>query len=66
MRTEITVEITAGNHEQSHTVAADRNSSQKHIWRALIDRPQSLSVLLEGESTGEPEERHGGEAVGEP
>ena len=36
MRTGITVEVNAVDHARLEAIAADRNSPQKHVWRARI------------------------------
>jgi hypothetical protein len=36
MRTGIVVEVTAAERERLEAIAADRNSPQKHVWRAGI------------------------------
>ncbi len=36
MRTGTTVDVTASDREQLDAIAADRNSPQKHVWRARI------------------------------
>ena len=36
MRTGITIDVTAGDHDRLLAVIADRNASQKHVWRARI------------------------------
>jgi hypothetical protein len=36
MREGINIEVSAGDHERLATVVADRNSPQKHVWRARI------------------------------
>jgi transposase len=45
MRTRIVVEVTAADRARLETVAADRNSPQKHVWRARI-------VLLTADGCG--------------
>ena len=45
MRTGITIEVTAGDRTRLEAIAADRNSPQKHVWRANI-------VLLTGAGCG--------------
>jgi transposase len=48
MRTGITVEVSAADRRQLVAIAADRNSPQKHVWRAQI-------VLLTAEGCGTAE-----------
>ena len=36
MRGEISIELSAADRERLAAVVADRNSSQKHVWRARI------------------------------
>jgi len=48
MRTGITVDITQADRERLSAIAADRNSPQKHVWRARI-------VLLTAEGHGTTE-----------
>ncbi len=36
MRTGITVEVSAADHERLAVIAAERNSPQKHFWRVRI------------------------------
>jgi transposase len=48
MRTGITVEVSAADRRQLAAIAADRNSPQKHVWRAQI-------VLLTAEGCGTAE-----------
>ena len=36
MRTGITIEVTAADRTRLEAIAADRNSRQKHVWRANI------------------------------
>jgi transposase len=36
MRTGITFEVSAAHRTQLEAIAADRNSPQKHVWRACI------------------------------
>ena len=36
MRTGITIDVTAGDHERLLAIIGDRNASQKHVWRARI------------------------------
>ena len=48
MRTGITVEVSAPDRRQLAAIAADRNSPQKHVWRAQI-------VLLTAEGCGTAE-----------
>jgi len=48
MRTGITVEVSPADHERLSAIAFDRNSPQKHAWRARI-------VLLTGEGCGTAE-----------
>jgi transposase len=45
MRTGITVDVSAADRERLVAIAADRNSPQKHVWRARI-------VLLSAEGCG--------------
>ncbi len=48
MRIGITVEVTAGDRDRLLAVTADRNSPQKHVWRARI-------VLLTADGHGTAE-----------
>src|SRR5687768_6249096 len=48
MRTGIVVEVTAADRARLEAVAADRNSPQKHVWRARI-------VLLTADGCGTTE-----------
>ena len=48
MRTGITVEVSAADRRRLAAIAADRNSPQKHVWRAQI-------VLLTAEGCGTAE-----------
>jgi transposase len=48
MRTGVIVEVSAADRRQFAAIAADRNSPQKHVWRAQI-------VLLTGEGCGTAE-----------
>ncbi len=48
MRTGITVEVSPADRERLSAIAFDRNSPQKHVWRARI-------VLLTGEGCGTAE-----------
>jgi len=36
MRTGIVVEVTAAERDRLEAIVADRNSPQKHVWRARI------------------------------
>jgi hypothetical protein len=45
MRTGITVDVSAGDRARLEAIVADRNSPQKHVWRAGI-------VLLTAEEVG--------------
>ena len=36
MRTGISIDVTAGDRERLLAIVADRNSPQKHVWRARI------------------------------
>ena len=45
MRTGIVVELTAADRARLEAIAADRNSPQKHVWRARI-------VLLTADGSG--------------
>ena len=45
MRTGITVEVSAADRARLEAIVADRNSPQKHVWRALI-------VLLTADGLG--------------
>ena len=56
MRTGITVHVTPEDHSRLEAIAADRNSAQKHVWRARI-------VLLTAAGCGTAEiMRHAGVA----
>ena len=48
MRTEIVVEVIAADRTRLRTVVANRNSRQKHVWRAII-------VLLTADGCGTAE-----------
>ena len=48
MRTGITVEVTADDRQRLAAIVADRNSPQKHVWRANI-------VLLTADGCGTAE-----------
>jgi hypothetical protein len=48
MRTGITVEVSAANRRELAAIAADRNSPQKHAWRA-----QTVPLTAEGCGTAE-------------
>src|SRR4051794_16840137 len=48
MRTGISVHVTASDRQRLATIVADRNSPQKHVWRANI-------VLLTAEGCGTTE-----------
>ena len=48
MRTGIVVEVTAADRQQLAAIVADRNSPQKHVWRAQI-------VLLTADGCGTAE-----------
>ena len=48
MRTGITFEVSAADRSQLEAIAADRNSPQKHVWRACI-------ILLTGAGCGTAE-----------
>ena len=48
MRTGITFEVSAADRTQLEAIAADRNSRQKHVWRACI-------ILLTGAGCGTAE-----------
>ena len=48
MRTGVTVELSADDRQQLAAIVADRNSPQKHVWRAQI-------VLLTAEGCGTAE-----------
>jgi len=48
MREGVTVELSADDRQQLAAIAADRNSPQKHVWRALI-------VLLTADGGGTAE-----------
>jgi DNA invertase Pin-like site-specific DNA recombinase len=45
MRTGITIKITRSDHRRLEAVSRDRNSPQKHVWRAAI-------VLLSADGVG--------------
>src|SRR5262249_41457948 len=55
MRTGITVEVSAADRRELAVIAADRNSPQKHVWRAQI-------VLLTAEGCGREEIRRRADA----
>ncbi len=54
MREGITIEVSAGDRERLAAVAADRNSPQKHVWRARI-----VLATAEGLGTAEIMRRAG-------
>ena len=50
MRTGIVVEITAAERDRLEAIVADRNSPQKHVWRAEIvlataDGPDTVAIM---------------------
>ena len=45
MRKDVVVEVSAPDRSRLEAIVADRNSAQKHVWRARI-------VLLTGEGLG--------------
>ena len=51
MRTGITVDVTANDRQRLAAIVADRNSPQKHVWRANI-------VLLTADGCGTAEIMH--------
>jgi hypothetical protein len=51
MRTGITVDVTANDRQRLAAIVADRNSPQKHVWRADI-------VLLTADGCGTAEIMH--------
>jgi hypothetical protein len=54
MRTGISIDVTAADRARLEAIAADRNSPQKHVWRARI-------ILLTADSVGTNEmERQAG------
>ena len=49
MREGINIEVNAADRERLATVVADRNSPQKHVWRAkivLLTRTDSVAAFL--------------------
>ena len=54
MRTGISIEITASDRERLLAIVSDRNSPQKHVWRARI-----VLLSADGLGTGEIMRRAG-------
>ena len=50
MRTGLVVEVTAAEHDRLIAIVADRNSPQKHVWRAgiVLATADGLGMALEG------------------
>ena len=47
MRTGVTAEVSAVDHERLVAIVADRNSPQKHVW------PRIVLLTVEGRGTAE-------------
>ncbi len=50
MRTDFIIQVSAADRARLQAVVADRNSPQKHVWRARI-----VLLTAEGAYSGDPE-----------
>lgn len=59
MRTGIVVEVTAAERERLESIVADRNSPQKHVWRAGIVLATADGLGHDGDHARHSEEQDG-------